>query len=121
MKGQPPRSLPDLTQDISQRKVLYQNMSPHVRIRLKAQEIVTQCGTAVNEYGVLNLAAAEERGLDLLLKAYEQRVCDLHIDAPTCKPPTRTCCLLLAPALTAQQWSASTSSWLVLASRECTS
>lgn len=64
-------------------------MSPYVRIRLKAQEIVTQCGTAVNEYGVLNLAATEERGLDLLLKAYEQRVCDLHIDAPTCKLSTR--------------------------------
>ncbi|KAL4920747.1 hypothetical protein BDW62DRAFT_198631 [Aspergillus aurantiobrunneus] len=83
MKGQPPRTLPDMAHDINQRKVLYQHMSPYVRIRMKAQEIVTQCGAAVSGYGVLTLTAADERGLDLLLKAYEQRVCDLHIDAPT--------------------------------------
>ncbi|KAL4771548.1 hypothetical protein BDW60DRAFT_223288 [Aspergillus nidulans var. acristatus] len=83
MKGQPPRTLPDMAHDVNQRKTLYQNMSPHVRTRMKAQEIVTQCGAAVNEYGVLTLSAADEGGLDLLLKAYEQRVNDLHIDATT--------------------------------------
>ncbi|KAL4938116.1 hypothetical protein BDV06DRAFT_232093 [Aspergillus oleicola] len=83
MKGQPPRTLPDMAHDIQQRKVLYQHMSPHVRTRMKAQEIVTQCGAAVNKYGVLNLTAANEGGLDLLLEAYEQRVLDLHIDVPT--------------------------------------
>ncbi|KAL4800350.1 hypothetical protein BDV19DRAFT_174420 [Aspergillus venezuelensis] len=83
MKGQPPRTLPDMAHDIQQRKVLYQHMLPHVRTRMKAQEIVTQCGAAVNKYGVLNLTAANEEGLDLLLEAYEQRVRDLHIDDPT--------------------------------------
>ncbi|KAL4932895.1 uncharacterized protein BDV17DRAFT_299454 [Aspergillus undulatus] len=83
MKGQPPRTLPDMAHDVQQRKVLYQHMSPHVRTRMKAQEVVTQCGAAVNKYGVLNLTAANEDGLDLLLEAYEQRVLDLHIDAPT--------------------------------------
>ncbi|KAL4741239.1 hypothetical protein BDV11DRAFT_213475 [Aspergillus similis] len=83
MKGQPPRTLPDMAHDFNQRKTLYQNMSPHVRTRMKAQEIVTECGAAVNEYGVLTLSVANERGLDLLLKAYEQRVNELHIDATT--------------------------------------
>ncbi|KAL4806298.1 hypothetical protein BDV18DRAFT_160366 [Aspergillus unguis] len=82
MKGQPPRTIPDMAHDIQQRKALYQNMSPYVRTRVKAQEVVTQCGAAVNEYGVLNLAVSSERGLDLILQAYEQRVNDLHVDSP---------------------------------------
>ncbi|KAL4900776.1 hypothetical protein BDW74DRAFT_188025 [Aspergillus multicolor] len=83
MKGQPPRPLPDMAHDVNQRRALYQNMSPHVRTRMKAQEVVTQCGAAVSEYGVLTLGAADEGGLDLLLKSYEQRIYDLHIDSTT--------------------------------------
>ncbi|RDW74523.1 fungal specific transcription factor domain-containing protein [Aspergillus mulundensis] len=83
MKGQPPRPLPDMAHDINQRKALYQHMSSHVRTRMKAQEVVTQCGAAVAEYGVLTLSAADEGGLDLLLKSYEQRINDLHVDSTT--------------------------------------
>lgn len=93
MKGHPPRTIPDMAHDIQQRKALYQNMSPYVRTRVKAQEAVTQCGAAVNGYGVLNLTAADERGLDLLLQAYEQRVNDLHVDTP---PGNQFPCLAFA-------------------------
>lgn len=83
---------------------------------MKAQEIVTQCGAAVNEYGVLTLNAADEGGLDLLLKAYEQRVNDLHIDATTCKSPNCGGKLQLI----SQGWPDLTFSLLASASKECT-
>ncbi|KAL2868058.1 uncharacterized protein BJX67DRAFT_60109 [Aspergillus lucknowensis] len=83
MKGQPPRSLPEVAQDVDQRKVLHRTISPGLRIEMVAQEIVTECGAAVNEYGVINLTEEQERGLDLVLRAYEQQIANLHSEGVT--------------------------------------
>jgi hypothetical protein len=83
MKGQPPRSLLEMARDIDQRKVLHQIISPQLRIEMVAQGIVTECGAAVSEYGVINLAKEREHGLDLLLRAYEQQISNLHTESHT--------------------------------------
>ncbi|KAJ5085086.1 hypothetical protein N7532_009857 [Penicillium argentinense] len=81
-KGQLPRAF-NLSQDPSQRQVLFDKIAPWMVLKLRCQELIAKCSEAVLENGVRSMSLDQERALDILLRTYEGQVDDLELQAVT--------------------------------------
>lgn len=81
IKGQSPRNLVILAQDIAQRQVLFDMIAPHLVQKLRCQEVLGKCSEAVLENGVRAMSPDQELALDVLLRKYEAEVDDIALQA----------------------------------------
>ncbi|KAL4972611.1 hypothetical protein BDW66DRAFT_169478 [Aspergillus desertorum] len=83
IKGQLPRALAIPSQDPAQHQTLFDTIPPWMVLKLRCQELITRCSEAVLENGVRSMSIGQERALDVLLRAYEDHVDDLDLQAVT--------------------------------------
>ncbi|KAJ5781325.1 hypothetical protein N7457_006485 [Penicillium paradoxum] len=81
IKGQSPRNLVSLAQDVTQRQVLFDMIAPHLVQKLRCQEVLGKCSEAVLENGVRAMSLDQELVLDALLRKYEGEVDDIALQA----------------------------------------
>lgn len=87
IKGQLPRALGNLGgQDPAQRHMLFDKIAPWMTLKLRCLEIIAKCSEAVMENGVRTMSLDQERALDIILRAYENQVDDLELQAVTGNP-----------------------------------
>ncbi|RAL15005.1 Zn(II)2Cys6 transcription factor [Aspergillus homomorphus CBS 101889] len=80
-KGQCPRSMVDLQQDLGQQQVLFEKITPSLALEMRCLDLVARCSAAVTEFGVRTMPAEQERSLDILLRTFESQVTDLEAHA----------------------------------------
>jgi len=81
IKGQSPRNLVSLAQDPTQRQMLFDMIAPDLAQKLRCQELVGKCSEAVLENGVRSMSHNQELALDKLLRAYEDQVDGIELQA----------------------------------------
>lgn len=77
-KGQSARSLANQEQDLGPSQVLFQRISPSLMLKVKCQDLIVRCSSAVLEIGVRIMTPDQERALDVLLRNFEAQINDLE-------------------------------------------
>lgn len=66
--------------------MLFDKIAPWMTLKLRCLEIIAKCSEAVMENGVRTMSLDQERALDIILRAYENQVDDLELQAVTGNP-----------------------------------
>ncbi|RAK79163.1 Zn(II)2Cys6 transcription factor [Aspergillus fijiensis CBS 313.89] len=77
-KGQCPRSMVDLQQDLGQQQVLSQKIAPSLALELRCLELIARCSAAVLEFGVRTMLPEQEKSFDILLRTFERQATELE-------------------------------------------
>ncbi|PYH43903.1 Zn(II)2Cys6 transcription factor [Aspergillus saccharolyticus JOP 1030-1] len=92
-KGQCPRSMVDLQQDLGQQQVVSQKIAPSLALELKCLGLIARCSAAVLEFGIRTMSAEQERSFDILLRTFESQATELeaHVNSANDRLHTTTC------------------------------
>lgn len=92
-KGNPATPILDVPHDLTQRRELFQRMSPRLKFELKLQDVLTRFCIAVSQNGLRTMSAEQERSLDTLLSVFQAQVSSVSLDHTSgrflfsCYPP----------------------------------
>ena len=96
-KGNPATPMLDIPHDVEQRKELFSRTSPHLKFKLKLQDVLTRCCIAVAQNGVHTMTAEQERSLDTLLNIFQAQISSLSLECTDGKSPNNQWKLLQKP------------------------